>query len=1061
MKRSTLSVFTLLLTAIYAFAQSPTAPALNFNVFLENGASLTNNETEGPVAMGGNLTLSGSYQVSTHSVGTYKVNNIPTSLVVGGKIVYGSGQRVSVNSNGYIKIGDSTGSYVWYKDQNNATPPIRITPGANYNGSPRIELSANSPSLGNVSSTSNPVFETTNINFASAFTQFRSSATSMAGLTDNANLTNPNGQAIPHTGLPQQVKITLNNGINVLNISGADLNACQNFTYNNQPDANKVLIINVNAPGTFNWNTWNQGGFGGLNNCSYILYNFYNTTTLNMTSGSAVEGTLFAPNADIVKNGNQSNIQGQVIAKSFIHNGGEVHYPIFTPSIVPTSASFNINRDVQCLSGNSFTFTNTSTGGGTLTYNWNFGDGTTSTIANPTKIYSVAGNYTVTLTVTGSLGSNSTSKNVTVSPAVTKGFTVNQSTQALTGNSFVFTTTNPNVSYTYNWAFGDGNTSASVNPTKTYAAAGTYRVVQTVSNGGCTDTSFRDVVVESDSVSPGNGGGLESESLGDAISKREFNRAKSNFDPYINYANQPVFSHKRVLGKRADVKLRDLFPLTLESGDVTRESTPADLLELTIATEVLGLDYTRNNQAKAVVLGMKTVSRPYNHTKSICDRLRGATLLSIEPVTVKGYNFIQFALRQDNGTVEYAIAFVIGKQNNSTDYTLQSNWLISSYTNHDAFYNMQVWATLPGYTQKLVGDIIDNLQNGNTLTQTNDNHLPSVYATKGVRNQQNLVLEIVNNTANTSANLTFEQRLSETADYTDLEVPVTLTPNGITKVEIPVKDGYEYEMGLFVNGQKTDEAYLADGNWSLDYDKANTTIDLFDIMNEQNRNYTANEYSIYRAVHLTATTDDYVTLYKPIRAGAIPTDLSAYDYLEFTAKGTGKMNIRINSASIVKWDEQYTTSVTLSDEEKVYTLPYSVFKSSSTNAGMKPTDAKLLVFGFEFQQGISTYDLNISSVKFGKTSSGLLTNKAEQLAVSAYPNPSNGNFDVNFNSAKTETVNVVVCDIVGKVISTQAATINSGANSLTINLPADAKGIMFVTVKSASQNFATQKILVK
>ncbi|MEW9533242.1 carbohydrate-binding protein [Microbispora sp. NPDC049125] len=37
--------------------------------------------------------------------------------------------------------------------------------------------------------------------------------------------------------------------------------------------------------------------------------------------------------------------------------------------------------------------------GGALTYSWNFGDGTTSTSANPSKTYSANGSYTVTLTV--------------------------------------------------------------------------------------------------------------------------------------------------------------------------------------------------------------------------------------------------------------------------------------------------------------------------------------------------------------------------------------------------------------------------------------------------------------------------------------------------------------------------------------------------------------------------------------------------------------------------------------------------------------------------------------
>jgi len=40
------------------------------------------------------------------------------------------------------------------------------------------------------------------------------------------------------------------------------------------------------------------------------------------------------------------------------------------------------------------------------TYAWNFGDGTTSTAQNPSHVYSTAGSYSVSLTVTGSAGSN-------------------------------------------------------------------------------------------------------------------------------------------------------------------------------------------------------------------------------------------------------------------------------------------------------------------------------------------------------------------------------------------------------------------------------------------------------------------------------------------------------------------------------------------------------------------------------------------------------------------------------------------------------------------------------
>ncbi|MDH2426323.1 carbohydrate-binding protein [Sphaerisporangium sp. TRM90804] len=78
--------------------------------------------------------------------------------------------------------------------------------------------------------------------------------------------------------------------------------------------------------------------------------------------------------------------------------------------------------------------------GGSLSYSWNFGDGTTSTAANPTKTYNTAGTYTPTLTVRDPQGLTGTASLVVT--AGNTAPTVNM-TQPVNGQLFSFGDTVP------------------------------------------------------------------------------------------------------------------------------------------------------------------------------------------------------------------------------------------------------------------------------------------------------------------------------------------------------------------------------------------------------------------------------------------------------------------------------------------------------------------------------------------------------------------------------------------------------------------------------------------
>lgn len=157
------------------------------------------------------------------------------------------------------------------------------------------------------------------------------------------------------------------------------------------------------------------------------------------------------------------------------------------------AADFSADK-TEVLINQAVTFTDTSSGGTPgYTYAWDFGDSSTSTEANPTHSYASPGNYTVSLTVTDSLGGSDTETEtnyITVYAALVAGASTDIDEVAV-GQTVTFnsgTTVGGKPGYTYAWDFGDSNTSTEANPSYSYAASGTHNVTLTVTDSlGNTD----------------------------------------------------------------------------------------------------------------------------------------------------------------------------------------------------------------------------------------------------------------------------------------------------------------------------------------------------------------------------------------------------------------------------------------------------------------------------------------------------------------------------------------------------------------------------------------------
>ena len=175
----------------------------------------------------------------------------------------------------------------------------------------------------------------------------------------------------------------------------------------------------------------------------------FNSNNENVTGSISTTGLSQGAHTVYVQGTDASGNPGTPNAVRFTVGGTG---PVNNPPVA------NFTSSASGLSVN-FTDTSTDSDGTIVSRAWNFGDGTTSTAANPSKTYSAAGTYTVTLAVTDDDGATNTKTgSVTVGSSGTQTYT-NGADVAITDNATVES------SITVSGRTGNGPTSAPIQVT--------------------------------------------------------------------------------------------------------------------------------------------------------------------------------------------------------------------------------------------------------------------------------------------------------------------------------------------------------------------------------------------------------------------------------------------------------------------------------------------------------------------------------------------------------------------------------------------------------------------
>ncbi len=134
---------------------------------------------------------------------------------------------------------------------------------------------------------------------------------------------------------------------------------------------------------------------------------------------------------------------------------------------------------------------------GVSSYFWNFGDGTNSSLPNPTHVYNTPGSYNISLAVVtngGCLATLSIPQGIRVGTSATADFDASP-LNVCAGEVVNFRDLSTGTITGYSWDFGDTGSSTLQNPSYKYTDTGRFTVSLSVYNNGCGNTATKPLYV--------------------------------------------------------------------------------------------------------------------------------------------------------------------------------------------------------------------------------------------------------------------------------------------------------------------------------------------------------------------------------------------------------------------------------------------------------------------------------------------------------------------------------------------------------------------------------------
>jgi hypothetical protein len=596
-----------------------------------------------------------------------------------------------------------------------------------------------------------------------------------------------------------------------------------------------------------------------------------------------------------------------------------------------------------------------------------------------------------------------------------------------------------------------------------YITANPYTAVKTTNYNKITDHA---------PVSSGNDGGLESNGdLASLIAKRNFDRNKAN-----SFKNKRGLqskydkkSYKSVMAKSGN--LDAYFPDTgMFGNEIPYVSSPEDLLGITNADKVFGIDYYQGGERVSAALALQTKGKVYNHTKTICDRLNNSKLKDLRTIELQGHQLVYSELERANGSVEYAVVFSVREE--GVNRTVYSLWNLEEYPAGD-YMNFQVWGNSMGQVSTVVNQILSNLKEETSLqSHKAEDVLPTVFIQNGYYQNGRLHLNIINKSKARWLLLDANYKTTEQEMLQNLNTVIDL--NGEWEQQIIVDSGYIFDVGLSIiaeNSYQYDAIYLADGPWGVDFNTQMDSLDTFEITPHETIDIKG--HIVERGVVAKGQVKETINIFRNLMAGDLQLPVGDFEYLQFNIKNENPVEISLVTNATKEWSERLRYTLEANTETKPYSLAFSAFKNHEGEhitfdeirtivISVQGDYESYIPFEVEVNQMVLTETAvpeprtevvpeDVNGLDLEEEASTSFDEVETVLTLKCYPNPFVNYTDISIPE-ETGTVYVRVVNLSGQVVYAATQTPAGYGNSIRLELGHLPKGMYLYRIGDIINN---------